>query len=244
MWVFVDNRADAVDQLLILVILVTCPFLVFFFLDSAGFNGTIYFINRRITGLCWMGGRGQSRRYVGIFCPPYQFTHWKPAHSDRKGIKNSIKYAYKALKNKNAILVFAFQTPPHFQNFGWTFAVGFFSSVYHPQDVHDEMLVRPAVAHWEHGKRDDIDGIDGIATGWHSVGIPSEFCCDSVDSRITSEPGFSFLHVPSVLGSNFFFHLGRLGVDRLQKQNLTAKVHRKCVKYENCIFICWRLICL
>ncbi len=42
--------------------------------------------------------------------------------------------AVKALANKNAILAFAFQTPQNFTYFEWTFAVEFFSGVYHPQD--------------------------------------------------------------------------------------------------------------
>ncbi len=46
----------------------------------------------------------------------------------------------KASENKNAILVFAFQTTPHFTHFGWIFAVKFFSLVCHPQDVRDEKV--------------------------------------------------------------------------------------------------------
>ncbi len=52
----------------------------------------------------------------------------------------------------------------------------------------------------------------------------------------------------SVLGSNWLFHLGRLGGDRLQKKfdrESSSEVRKmlgcpKC-KYENCIFICRRL---
>ncbi len=58
---------------------------------------------------------------------------------------------YKASANKNASLVFAFQTPQHFTHFGWTFAVNFFSGVYHPQDVRDEK-VSLTLAHWKHGE--------------------------------------------------------------------------------------------
>ena len=65
----------------------------------------------------------------------------------------------KALANKNAILVFAFQTPQHFMYFGWTFTVKFFSGVYHPQDILCEK-VSSALAHWEHGD------CDGITTNW------------------------------------------------------------------------------
>ena len=43
-----------------------------------------------------------------------------------------ISNALKASANKNAILVFAFQTPQHFTYFGWTFVVQCFSRVYHP----------------------------------------------------------------------------------------------------------------
>ena len=45
---------------------------------------------------------------------------------------------FKALANKIAILVIAIQTPQHFMYFRWTFAVEFFSGVYHPQDTRDE----------------------------------------------------------------------------------------------------------
>ncbi len=117
--------------------------------------------------------------------------------------------------------------------FGWTVAVEFFSSVYHPQDVWDEK-VSLILAHYEHGKRDGIAtesqrNHDGFPTEFSSElcqgDIPSEFRRDSVDSMefhgidgITTEPGFLFLPVPSVLGSNWLFHLGRLGGDRLQKK--------------------------
>ncbi len=66
-----------------------------------------------------------------------------------------ILFVSKASENKNAIVVFAFQTPPNFIHFGLTFAVKFFSSVYHPQDVPDEK-VSSALAYWEHGKRNGI----------------------------------------------------------------------------------------
>ena len=48
---------------------------------------------------------------------------------------------YKTSANKNAIFVFAFQTPQHFTYFGWTFTAKFFSGVYHLQDVRDEKSV-------------------------------------------------------------------------------------------------------
>ncbi len=38
------------------------------------------------------------------------------------------------------ILVFLIWTPQHFTYFGWTFAVKFFSGVYHPRDSQDEKV--------------------------------------------------------------------------------------------------------
>ncbi len=119
--------------------------------------------------------------------------------------------AIKASANKNAILVFAFQTPQHFTYFGWPFAVKFFSRVYHPQDVRDEK-VSSALEHWEHEEiktlvQSKIRWIHGKSMECHpdktlmknSISIPPRFC------RV--------LHVPSVLGPNWLFHLGRLGGD-------------------------------
>ena len=132
-------------------------------------------------------------------------------------------FTWKASENKNAILVFAFQTPPHFTHFGWTFAVEFVFSVYHPQDVRDEKFNSSALAHWEHGKRDGF--FVRVLSGWHSVGILSEFRWFH-----GTEPGFLFLHVPSMLRSNWLFHLG--GGWSTPEKNSTAKVHPKCIK-------CW-----
>ncbi len=82
-----------------------------------------------------------------------------------------------------------------------------------------------------------------VLSGWHSVWIPSEFHRFHGIERITMDPGFSCLHVPSVLGSNSLFHLGRLGGDSRKKFNRksSSEVRKmlgclKC-KYENCIFI-------
>ncbi len=91
----------------------------------------------------------------------------------------------KALENKNAILIFAFQTPPHFTHFGWTFAVEFFSSVYHPQDVRDQKVssARNGIEMELTESRRISDGFFvRVLWGWHSVGIPSKFHHDSIDS--------------------------------------------------------------
>ena len=103
-----------------------------------------------------------------------------------------------------------------------TFVVEFFPPVYHPQDVQDEK-VSSALAHWEHGKRNGIMKkstesrriSDGFPTDFSSEfcqsNIPSGFRRNSVVipsipwifrgiDGITTEPGFLFLYVPSVLG--------------------------------------------
>ncbi len=153
----------------------------------------------------------------------------------------------KTSANKNAILVIAFQTPPHFTHFGWTFAVEFFPTVYHPQDVRDGK-VSSALAHWEHGKRDRIttelrrisDGFFArVLSGWHSVGIPSEFRRDSIDSmdfpwnrrnhngtRVFISPCSQCARVKLTFSSRTSWGW------KTQEKNSTTKVHPKCLK-------CW-----
>ena len=76
--------------------------------------------------------------------------------------------------------------------------------------------------------------IDSIATDFRgifrrdSVGILPWWKIHGIDG-ITTEPVFLFLHVPSVLGSNWLFHPRCLGGDRLQKKNSTTKIHLKSV---------------
>ena len=62
----------------------------------------------------------------------------------------------KASANKIKILIFFIQTPQHITYFGRTFAVEFFSGVYHTQDTRDEKgsLVLP---HGEHGEIEPLD---------------------------------------------------------------------------------------
>ena len=53
---------------------------------------------------------------------------------------HSIPTMCKASLNKIKIRVFFIWTPQHFTYFGWTFAVEFFSGVYHPQDPQEEKV--------------------------------------------------------------------------------------------------------
>ncbi len=82
---------------------------------------------------------------------------------------------YKASANKNAILVSAFQTPQHFTHFGWTFAVEFFSRVYHPQDVRDEKPSPSTLGTWRNENPGSVV-IPSIPWKFHGIdGITAEF---------------------------------------------------------------------
>ena len=84
--------------------------------------------------------------------------------------------------------------------------------------------------------------IDGFPTDFSSEfcqgDIPSQFRCDSDSTdfpwiqRIFDGTRVLFLHVPSLLGPNWLFHLGCLG-------KMLGCL--KCI-YENCIFICQCLL--
>ncbi len=81
---------------------------------------------------------------------------WPDPGIDYTGPSTKMDLIHKASAIKNAILVFAFQTPQHFTYFGCTFGVEFFSGVYYPQDVRYEK-VRSALAHWEHGEIETLN---------------------------------------------------------------------------------------
>ena len=84
---------------------------------------------------------------------------------------------------------------------------------YHPQGVRDEK-VSSALAHLEHRERDGIDVVATVFSSEFCQGdIPSQFSRNSVvipsvprifygSNGFLTEPGFLFLHLPSVLGSN------------------------------------------
>ena len=73
---------------------------------------------------------------------------------------------------------------------------------------------------------------------------PSEIHRDSIEIPSIPSRFRRILHVPSVLGLNWLFYVGRLGDDRLQKildRESSSEVRKmlRCLKckYENCIFI-------
>ncbi len=62
--------------------------------------------------------------------PHFIYSTWIAKNASSFRCSKTVKVS----ANKNAIGVFAIQTPQHFTYFGWTFAAEFFCGVYHPQD--------------------------------------------------------------------------------------------------------------